>query len=522
MPSFNLVDESWIPCIMADGKYQDISLEQVLVRAHEICEIFDPSPIITIALHRFLLVVLHSNFSTTSLVDWEKLWQNGRWDENRLKQYFQKYYQNFYLIESEFPFYQDLNLYIQNKNNLCKDEDKVPLAKLARELSATTGAALFDHNFDDSPKCFTFSESARLLLADQYYGLEDGRGYSPSPISFGACVLVKGSNLFETLMFNLNIRNSKNPIPSDIGKDKPFWERTGGGLDSVPDGYISYLTWPHRRILLLSDEREKGIKWVIRAWGPKIDKNWLKNNPDPFIYYRVNKETGFMPVKLQVERALWRDSHALVSLVHRKNDFEPGFVNLLARAGIGQKELHIFGVVAKKSKLDLWRHERLPLPFTYLAEGKENLLGALKDASGLAEDVGRLLGSDIRIPSPLRTLTRMILFPGKEEKELKTPQKKEMEKLIESLSPVRPYWAQLGISFNELLIKLPEDQINGEYGNKVLPWWAKEIRLAALDAFNEATSSFDRTGRMLKAVTLSENEFNYRLFEILKPYLENK
>ena len=192
MPSFNLVDESWIPCIMADGKYQDISLEQVLVRAHEICEIFDPSPIITIALHRFLLAVLHSNFSTTSLVDWEKLWQNGRWDENRLKQYFQKYYQNFYLIESEFPFYQDLNLYIQNKNNFCKDEDKVPLAKLARELSATTGAALFDHNFDDSPKCFTFSESARLLLADQYYGLEDGRGYSPSPISFGACVLVKG------------------------------------------------------------------------------------------------------------------------------------------------------------------------------------------------------------------------------------------------------------------------------------------------------------------------------------------
>jgi hypothetical protein len=27
---------------------------------------------------------------------------------------------------------------------------------------------------------------------------------------------------------------------------------------------------------------------------------------------------------------------------------------------------------------------------------------------------------------------------------------------------------------------------------------------------------------MLKAVTLAENEFQYRLFEMLKPYLKNK
>jgi hypothetical protein len=43
-----------------------------------------------------------------------------------------------------------------------------------------------------------------------------------------------------------------------------------------------------------------------------------------------------------------------------------------------------------------------------------------------------------------------------------------------------------------------------------------------MDAFSEATNSFDRTGRMLKAVTLAENEFQYRLFEMLKPYLKNK
>jgi hypothetical protein len=197
------------------------------------------------------------------------------------------------------------------------------------------------------------------------------------------------------------------------------------------------------------------------------------------------------------------------------------------------RNLILSGLVSDRASIALWRQERLPLPLAYLAEENENLLGALKDALGLAEDVGKLLSLgfikieindkkgktiDKSSPSPLQLLASNILEPEQPEK----ADKDTIKALIESLSPTRPYWAQLGVSFNELLLKLPQDKIDDEYGKKVLPWWAKEIRHAAMDAFSEATNSFDRTGRMLKAVTLAENEFQYRLFEMLKPYLKNK
>ena len=60
------------------------------------------------------------------------------------------------------------------------------------------------------------------------------------------------------------------------------------------------------------------------------------------------------------------------------------------------------------------------------------------------------------------------------------------------------------------------------YGEKTLPEWAKEIRDAARDAFDETTRSLDRTGRTLKATSKAENEFKTRLYNILKPYISEE
>jgi hypothetical protein len=67
---------------------------------------------------------------------------------------------------------------------------------------------------------------------------------------------------------------------------------------------------------------------------------------------------------------------------------------------------------------------------------------------------------------------------------------------------------------------------DGEYGSRVLPWWAEQIRKFARQSFRDTTNSFNRGGRMLKAVTLAENHFNLKLNMILKafqsPYQEFK
>ena len=71
---FNLVDEKWIPCLIAGEKSpQEFSLREVLVQAHEISEIFDNSPLVTISLHRLLLAILHRNFGPASFSKWKEL-----------------------------------------------------------------------------------------------------------------------------------------------------------------------------------------------------------------------------------------------------------------------------------------------------------------------------------------------------------------------------------------------------------------------------------------------------------------
>ena len=46
--SFNLIDQPWIPCTMPDGSHTELSLQDTLLQAHEIREIFDQSPLVTV------------------------------------------------------------------------------------------------------------------------------------------------------------------------------------------------------------------------------------------------------------------------------------------------------------------------------------------------------------------------------------------------------------------------------------------------------------------------------------------
>ena len=86
--SFNLIDQPWIPCTMPDGSHVELSLQGTLLQAHEIREIFDQSPLVTAALHRLLLAILHRNFGPASRSEWQTLWQAKRFDSARLGSYF--------------------------------------------------------------------------------------------------------------------------------------------------------------------------------------------------------------------------------------------------------------------------------------------------------------------------------------------------------------------------------------------------------------------------------------------------
>src|SRR5258708_1796114 len=106
MPSFNLVDEPWLPALDASGGTVTLSLREALLRAPALREIFDPSPLVTAALHRLLLAVLHRTHGTADMAAWCAVWRRGEFDAAALNGYLDEWRPRFDLFDAERPFYQ--------------------------------------------------------------------------------------------------------------------------------------------------------------------------------------------------------------------------------------------------------------------------------------------------------------------------------------------------------------------------------------------------------------------------------
>lgn len=514
MASFNLVDDPWIPCIMAtDQSIKELGIRQALLESNNIIEVFHGSPTINLSIHRMLIAILHRVFGPSSLANWEKLRAAGHWDEWRLSQYLDEVHSSFDLFSDQSPIFQDITLredLVQNRRGINRT---VPLAKLARELASTRNATLFDHGVDDSPEEFTPAEAARLLLVDQYFALPDGSGYKTSPMTYGACVLVAGDTFFETLLFNLLPYNAERPqsIPSDLSKDRPWWEyddSTAPG-DGIPHGYLSYLTWPYRRLLLdsISKGPQGSITHVARRAGDGIDKSWTEGVFDPMISYNRFDSTAFKSARLDEDRSLWRNSHSLLSLVRLRGTHEPGFNDLLARSGEGRKTLHVFGVVADQSNVRMWRHEKLPLAPGYLTN--DNLIEVLEVALVLADKVAGVLAYATRV------LGRTAMEPGAStggESRLSVLAERKVTEFVKSAGVERYYWSQIEVPFKQFMMNLADEmQDDHSEGEQSLADWALTLRSSASKAFVEATSSMDTSTKNLKALANAERVFVTRI-----------
>jgi CRISPR system Cascade subunit CasA len=147
--SFNLVNEAWIPCILPSGERVELSLGEVFVRAHRIREIFDGSPLVTGALHRLLLVVLHRVFGPPGDREWLELWREGSFDARKLGVYWKTWRGRFDLFDSTHPFYQSTDPEL-------RDSLMHPVARLAQERASGNNHTLFDQSFNEAPHCSFF------------------------------------------------------------------------------------------------------------------------------------------------------------------------------------------------------------------------------------------------------------------------------------------------------------------------------------------------------------------------------
>ncbi len=517
MDKFNLIKEPWIPCLMLEtSETKDLNLLDVLTQAHKIKEITDNSPLVVVSLHRFLLAILHRNFGPKSFKNWKELWRKGKWDEEKLKSYFDKYEDRFNLFDDERPFYQ----YPKVEGAAGKAPKIAPFATLMEEKAGGNNATLFDHSFDSSPQGFPPRVAARYLIARQAFSIGFGKSYpfyfKDSTLIRGFSILAVGKNLFESLALNLIVYRKDKPIPNQQDEegnslDRPFWERENLAQatekdknGNLPLGYLDYLTWQSRRIRLLPYQEKKIVKQVQLQQNFRIVDKYLF---DPFKTYSAVEGEGWKTMKLIPDKALWRNSHSILhqfdNAKARSGKFyrSPQVINHLSQVAIAiddgeiegneNYEFAVYGIatdVKNSASVILWTQERLPLPLNLL--NSPDLINKLETAINFAEDLGKIVRQSISE----FTLALLPNIAGNERK-------KKSRELAENFPASSVYWSGLERAFKELMIMLPKET------NGTLRKWFKSVDKKAWESFKETTNGISGSGKEFQAVIKAKSKY---------------
>jgi CRISPR system Cascade subunit CasA len=508
----NLADKPWIPCVLNTGETRDLSLADTLVRAHEIREIFDESPLVTVALHRLLLAIIHRNFGPNGRKAWFELWRRERWDESKLSRYFSRWRERFELFHPKHPFYQ-----VPEMEGVARQ----PAAVMFQEMAAGNNTTLFDHSFEEAPLALSAARAARGLVARQAYSVGGGNStpfnLSHSPLLRGVTVLVAGENLFQTLALNLIRFDEEHPFPRARREDLPIWEQerpaTPRKEGSRPAGYLDYLTWQSRRIRLYPEEDRASVCFCQLQQNLKLAEDAPR---DPFKCYRKDEKRGWIALPLREERALWRDSHTLMELSSQLHN-RPAVFDWVAQlagepgasdAGVGPYfSFSAFGLatdIGKAASVTFWRHERLPLPIVYLSD--PGPLGRLAEAIEYAEQVARDLRDSTWV------LARAIFQPL-DSASSQQERRDDANRLAQELAPLRFFWPELDAPFIQLMTDIAK--IPSELREARLLEWRQRVRRIARNCFAQITRDFDTGGRALRAVAEGERFFMRKLREQL-------
>jgi CRISPR system Cascade subunit CasA len=523
--SFNLITEPWIPCSMSsDGSLRELSLREVLARAPGIEEINDPSPLVTVALHRLLIAILHRNFGPKSINEWHDLSLKGSFDEVALTGYFDRWSGRFDLFSEQSPFYQCAGLDYSYER---------PISTLLPQLAAGNNATLFDHCVDDVPVFLSPKEAAKYVIAHQAFtvgGLisfekgQDPKIYKSAdaaPLTKGAVQVVKGDNLFRTLLLNMVPYDPEHELPfAAEGPDMPSWESDCGCYvgDRLPQGYLDLLTWQSRRIRLHPEDDELGntvVSKIVIMKGSQFPDGFLLRNYETMLSYRDNpkakpKEDPYILLGFREDKALWRDSQAVLGVASNPDQCSKvaehlAMLNLRQKLARAQTlNVDLGGMSNDKSKVLFWRHERLPLPLPYLEE--RELGETLGQALGVADKAGRAVNDSIRY------LAKLLLGPEADQPGGRQPDKDAVGQLSDSLNTSQSYWGRLEVPFKTLVVDLANDiNSDGEYGQRVIPEWSQTACRLANESFRSVIDNLDGSGRSLKASARAERFMNSRL-----------
>lgn len=519
MAEFNLIEEPWIPCIDPDGHRVDYGIRDTLLKARDLREICDESPLVTVAIDRLLLAILYRAHSgPQDFKAWSNLYASGAFDRNTVSEYLNKWNNRFDLVSSRHPFYQMAELEM-------KKEDSV--TRLATECASGNNPTLFDHCADQEEVDWLPARAAKSLIACQSFALgfgksgnakisgkDETRPYFADAIALrGMTVWLQGKTLFDTLMINLVPTSDTSSPPWELDDPHKHRDRVGGKDRRAvgSSGVVDRLTWQSRLVRLLPNGGTFSRMYFTQ--GRSADKS----PGDPMKVYRSSREEGISALPLSGAKAAWRDAHSILTIPPaNSNERRPECFNLIARAGsagVVQAEwqfvAHVVGLASaphKAGKFLLWRHERMRVPVALLAD--DNLIERLGSLLQNAEQAA------FELNNRTRRIAKLYLAPEAESSDGRQPREDEVSRAAESMDARPAYWARLEKHFFELLHNLPNDWDTArndwkpEDQQEATNTWREHVKLEAQRALRESVRSLGTTARAIRAVGRVRTDFN--------------
>lgn len=300
MNTFSVLEQGWIPVIGADGKRQELGILDVLHNASSLREISDASPMTEYSLYRLLSIFLMDALRPNDLEDLEEILEEGSFDFDRIEDYVN-------LCKSEgvsFDLFDEKRPFLQVPYDPALDKASKTAAVLDYALPTGNNHTHFVHSEENT--VLSFPQAARLLISVQLFCTAGVQGY-PSNVSSAPpyYTVVKGKNLFETLVFSM-VPRRRIPIPFD---DPPVLWRNTDRIE--PKQLVTNTSWlfgmlfPARSVHLFAEDGF--VREVSVLQGLNYKGYW----DDPHVTYRMIKDER-TPWRPNSEKAVWRNLNDLV------------------------------------------------------------------------------------------------------------------------------------------------------------------------------------------------------------------
>jgi CRISPR system Cascade subunit CasA len=535
MSRYNLIEEKWIPVCDLAGNRKELGIRDVLLTAENLSVIEDPSPLVTAALHRFLLAVLYRALEGPCDIDEaKKLFKEGL-PKDKIRAYLDKWKDRFYLFDEKYPFGQVPDF-----------EPKAwrSWTALAVEHNADNAKVLFDHIDVNNSGEISFAAAIRWMLATHTFSVSTGKSelsHTGTAPSAGVVMAIPiGKTLADTLMYCLVPQNRE-----IMQKDIPLWERspetleylvkpvrvrdkkTGKDKDRAVErtanGVVDVYTWRSRSIKFKTQNSD-GISELAFASGVGYEDSGII---DPLLAYAIvevkepdtkQKVKKKMAVRFE-ERGLWRNFD---SLLPDETQLAPKVIENMAMLSKGVSGRFSRGVLVlgqryypPRPNIAFWRKEFFVLPEAII--GDHYIRGDIRMYLDKAEEINKSLYS------ACASFGESLLSRGDRK-----PEQADIKNFIQQIPALPYYWSTLEGKFHEVLrdytLECNPDDIHLHHD------WLVAVRNALQEAWNlheQSISASDvwavralvKAGGIIKNKTI---ELNKSIKQLKTSYKESR